>query len=120
MHICPVLDVNYLPLSGLHQCPEPLHGKCQALDLGIELVHLVVSCHPAVEDMRSTYPLLVLLPDLLLGSLLISRLLSCLDELGLVLFCQNLLLLKFTDFGSSINSSLFHQLRYFVRMGRRA
>ena len=48
MHICSVLDANCLPSPGLHQRPEPLHGKCQALDLGIKLVHLFVSFHPTV------------------------------------------------------------------------
>lgn len=51
MHMCPVLDANYLPLSGLHQSPEPLHSKCQALDLGIKLVHLIISFHPPQREM---------------------------------------------------------------------
>jgi hypothetical protein len=109
------MHISQMPeLTPLHQRPKPLHCKCQALNLGIKLVHLIISFHPAI-GMRYTYPLLILLPDLLLGSLLITRLLSRLDELGLVLFCQYLLLLKFTDFGSCVNSSLFRQLYYVVR-----
>ena len=37
-------------LTPLHERPEPLHGQCQALDLGVKLVHLIISFHPAVGD----------------------------------------------------------------------
>ena len=32
-------------LTPLHERPEPLHGQCQALNLGIKLVHLTISFH---------------------------------------------------------------------------
>jgi hypothetical protein len=50
MHMYPMLDSNTLPVFLLHQSPKPLHGKCQALNLSIKLVHLIISFVPIQEN----------------------------------------------------------------------
>lgn len=56
---------------------------------------------------QGTHPLLVLLPDFVLGRLFVPGLLGRLDQFGLVALCENLLLFKLGNLGSGVDSALW-------------